>query len=408
MERAYSPPLPRVSRLPPRTPFVPSCDDASSYVPTSIRPLLLALVLSACAHAPPPAAKPVRDLTAIDPNAEPAEPLDPTDAPPLMNAEYYLGSRAEEEAMFDRFMRAINERQSKLAREHAAPIKRGFHAKGHACLTGNLELDPNRDPRTRFGVFANGESTKKVIVRFSNGVGVAQPDTELDARGMAIKVFGATGSSYQPDEPGVQDFLMTNAPVPVGRDAVEFMKFAEADTAGRVPSLFFLLGHASTAAGALSRTTPVSSMVTERYWSGGSIHLGAHQAAKYSTRPCDLRLTREPPRSDPDYLRKDLLEAAREGVCMTLYVQLQADPVKTPIEDASKEWEETDAPLLPVARVVMPAQTPPADTSACDALEFTPWHAIPAHKPMGHINRARRFVYAASAALRHAKAASPP
>lgn len=140
--------------------------------------------------------------------------------------------------------------------------------------------------------------------------------------------------------------------------------------------------------------------------SGGVYHLGAHQAAKYSTRPCDLRLVREPARDREDYLRKDLAAAAREGVCMTLYVQLQTDPQATPIENSSKVWEEADSPILPVARIVMPPQTVEASaTPACDELAFTPWHSTPAHKPMGHINRARRFVYEASQALRRRSSA---
>jgi len=190
---------------------------------------------------------------------------------------------------------------------------------------------------------------------------------------------------------------MTNSPVPVGRDAVEFMKFAHANVKGRTAGLFFLVGHASTAAQALSRTNAVDSMVTERFWSGGALHLGAHQAVKLTTRPCDLRLVREPRRDTDDYLRADLVAAARDGVCMALYVQLQADPVRTPIENASKIWEESDAPLVPVGRIVMPPQVvDPGATAACDQLAFSPWHSLPAHKPMGHINRARRFVYAAS------------
>ena len=32
----------------------------------------------------------------------------------------------------------------------------------------------------------------------------------------------------------------------------------------------------------------------------------------------------------------------------------------------------------------------------CDSLSFNPWHGISAHQPMGHINRARRYVYDAS------------
>lgn len=367
--------------------------------------LVTLALLAGCAHASSDRDRPVvASGPKIDPNAEPAEPEVPRSDRPALNTEYYLESRENEAAQFAEFARQIRELQRKAATDRSQPLQRGFHAKSHACLEGELRLDPHRDPRTRFGLFANGQPTRRIVARFSNGVGWRQADSELDARGLAFKVFGVPGTKYLPDEQDTQDFLMTNSPTPVGRDAVEFMEFARANANGRVSGLFFLAGHASTAAKALARTNPVDSMVTERYWSGGVYHLGAHQAVKYSTRPCDLRLVREPSRSSDDYLRDDLVDAAaKSGVCMTVYVQLQTDPDKTPIENSSVVWEESDSPILPVARLVMPPQTvSPAATPACDQLAFTPWHAIPAHKPMGHINRARRFVYEASQSLRRA------
>lgn len=365
---------------------------------------LLALTTCGCAHesvTAPPAAP------TIDPNAEPLPPQTPEDDRPALNTEYFLGSETEERAQFAAFAQKIQAIQKQAAADHEQPVQRGFHAKSHACLDGRLELDRHRDPRTRFGVFAGDGAPKRVVVRFSNGVGWRQGDGELDARGMAIKVLDVPGRKYLPDEPGSQDFLMTNSPVPVGRDAVEFMKFAQANADGRLFGLFFLIGHASTASQALSRTTPVNSMVTERFWSGGTFHLGAHQAVKVSTRPCDLRLVREPSRSSDDYLRADLVDAAKSGVCMTLYVQFQTDPERTPIENASIIWEESDSPLVRVGKIVMPPQTvDPGATKACDQLAFSPWHSLPAHKPMGHTNRARRYVYEASRVLRGGGAGS--
>ncbi len=340
----------------------------------------------------------------IAPNAEPAEPIVPHDDRPAFNTEYFLGTAEQEAAQFADFAKQIQELQQKAATDHGQPVQRGFHAKSHACLNGELRLEPHRDPRTRFGLFADDQRDKRIVARFSNGVGWRQGDGELDARGLAFKVFGVPGPKYMPDEQDTQDFLMTNSPTPVGRDAVEFMEFARSITNGQISGLFFLAGHAPTSAKALARTTAVSSMVTERFWSGGTYHLGAHQAVKYSTRPCDLRLVREPSRASDDYLREDLIDAAaKDGVCMTLYVQLQTDPDKTPIENSSVVWEEKDSPILPVAHLMMPPQEVlPTATAACDALAFTPWHSMPAHKPMGHINRARRYVYQASQSLRHA------
>lgn len=373
----------------------------SSVVTWSGIGIVLASAVAACAESRPLQLPSHAARVPIAPDAEPLPPEEPTSGTPAMNTEYFLGSAAEEAEQFAAFAKQIQALQDAAAADHGQPVQRGFHAKSHGCLQGELVLDRRRDPRTRFGVFADGPQ-RKVIVRFSNGVGWRQSDNELDARGMAFKVLSVPGPKYLPDDHDGQDFLMTNSPVPVGRDAVEFMTFARANVKGRAAGLFFLATHAPTAAGALSRTNPVDSMVTERYWSGGAFHLGSHQAVKVSAKPCDLALVREPKRDTDDYLQADLADAAaKAGVCMQIYVQLQTDPELTPVENAARIWSEKDSPALPVAKVVMPPQAIDRDAKTCDRLTFSPWHSIPAHKPMGHINRARRFVYAASQAHRH-------
>lgn len=343
----------------------------------------------------------------VAPDAEPLPPEVPTGGPLAMNTEYFLGSEAEEQAQFTEFARQIQAIQDEAAKAHGQPVQRGFHAKAHGCLHGELVLDRHRDPRTRYGVFADDTKRRPVVVRFSNGVGWKQSDSELDARGLAIKVLDVPGPKYQPDETSTQDFLMTNSPVPVGRDAVEFMTFARANVKGRLAGILFLAGHAPTTAAALSRTNPVDSMVTERYWSGGAFHLGAHQAVKLNARPCDLRMVREPKRDSDDYLQTDLADAAKQGICMQMYVQFQTDPELTPVENAATIWEEKVSPSVAVAKIVMPPQEVERDPKTCDRLSFSPWHAIPAHKPMGHINRARRWVYDASRQHRHGGGGAP-
>jgi len=37
----------------------------------------------------------------------------------------------------------------------------------------------------------------------------------------------------------------------------------------------------------------------------------------------------------------------------------------------------------------------------CENLTYTPWHALPEHRPLGGINRVRRAVYESLAELRH-------
>ena len=363
----------------------------------SMKAIPLLLSLSGCARVhvvPTPAA--VAMVAPTDAPAPPQEP--PRNKAESMNTEYYLGSAEEEAASFAAFADRIQAIQDKQAADHDQPVQRGFHAKAHGCLQGTIEVLADRDARTRYGIFADGAESWPVWVRFSNGVGWSQPDKALDARGMAVKVMGVPGDKLLPDEAQTQDFLMTNGPAPMGKNAEEFMGFAERNARGTLPTLLFGARHPRTVAPSMAATGPVDSMVDIQYWSGGAYHLGAHQAVKFTARACEAS-PRETSRKDPDYLSADLAAAAQEGLCFVFSVQLQVDPKRTPIEDAARVWEPSVAPELPVARIVLPPQDPsdPALEAFCRDLSFNPWHALPAHQPMGHINRARRVVYAASA-----------
>ena len=162
------------------------------HLPTLTAALVLGLGGAAgCAAPEPPAKSTTAKGPSIDPNADPLPPqIVPADGRLALDTEYYLGSEAEERASFAEFARQIQELQDRAAADRSQPIQRGFHAKSHGCLDGTLELDPHRDPRTRYGVFADDSITRHVIVRFSNGVGWKQGDSELDARGMAMVFTG--------------------------------------------------------------------------------------------------------------------------------------------------------------------------------------------------------------------------
>lgn len=60
------------------------------------------------------------------------------------------------------------------------------------------------------------------------------------------------------------------------------------------------------------------------------------------------------------------------------------------------------SPMIPVADLEIPAQkfSTEAQDTFCDDMAFTPWHALPEHKPLGVVNRTRFVVYTATAKLR--------
>ena len=74
-----------------------------------------------------------------------------------------------------------------------------------------------------------------------------------------------------------------------------------------------------------------------------------------------------------------------------------------PVEDSTVTWSEDDSPFVPVARIEVPAQTfdSAAQTTFCEDLSFSPWHATTAHRPLGSLNRTRKVVYEATSAARH-------
>jgi hypothetical protein len=365
-------------------------------------PILLLLCFAACA--PRTATRAPEAIAHVRPLDLPLLPqIPPSPRAESLNTEYYIGSAEEEQKAFTSFIHQIHEVQAAQARDNQQETQRGFHAKAHGCVTGWFQLFPDRDPRTRFGVFAEGAGPWPVWVRYSNGVGWRQTDNELDARGMAVKLMGVPGAKLIDEERQTQDFLMTNSPTPVGRDAFDFMQFAQANASGKAAGVAFLFAHTKRGGPALLSTAPIASAVGETYWGGGAFHLGAHQAVKFLAKPCSVAHQRNPQGSGENALRDDLRVAAHEGFCFNFYVQFQSDAFRTPIEDASREWTEADAPPIPVGRIDIPAQSIDDEKreAFCKQLSYNPWHSIAAHQPMGHINRARKYVYSASRDYRH-------
>src|SRR4029079_15029439 len=93
----------------------------------------------------------------------------------------------------------------------------------------------------------------------------------------------------------------------------------------------------------------------------------------------------------------------KEDVYFEFMVQLQTDPVRMPVEDPAIVWDEALSPFQRVALIRIPKQDPTAfrDLAVGEQLSFTPWHALPEHRPLGSINRARREIYRAISQQRH-------
>lgn len=286
------------------------------------------------------------------------------------------------------------------------PMRRDAHTKTHGCVKAEFTVLPDLPDALRVGLFAQ-PAVYPAWIRYSNAFSSIAPDRDLDARGMAIKVMGVEGEKLLENErhEKTQDFLLINHNVffsPGVREYVEFSR--EYVKAERVvgymlqPSnwrqLFTLYRAASG-----RMTNPL----TSRYWSTVPFKHGP-AAVKYSVMPGDGPVERGKPGKSPDFLREAMVAHLQDrDAHFDFMVQFQTDPVKMPVEDPSVEWDERVSPFITVAKIHIPRQAfdTPRQMEYAEHLSFTPWHALPEHRPLGGVNRIRRVVYERISALRH-------
>lgn len=283
---------------------------------------------------------------------------------------------------------------------------RGVHAKGHACVKAMVTVPASIDPALQHGVFAKPDTQYKAWIRFSNsGSDMSKADDNTrDARGMAIKLLNA-GENLNGGN--TQDFIAHNSPAFFVTTVADYNAFVA--TKGdpkyfiqglnplkwRLRELWQLVN---------AYAPPPASPLWTEYFSNTAYKLGPNRV-KFKMRACDGQLpTTAVKPDDPDFLQHNLAhELSNDDACMQLMVQRQ-DVTKTmPIEDATVLWKESAVAFETVAKIEIVKQT--FDTLAqqqfCEDLSFNPWNALAAHQPLGALNRARRAVYQASAALRH-------
>jgi hypothetical protein len=339
---------------------------------------------------------------------EPIEPSQEWKEVPLEN----------EEEQFARIVQRIADRVTETAERAKDKPRRGFHAKIHAGVMGELKVLSDVPDAAKFGVLAK-PAIYPVFVRFSNGQSDLQPDTKPQPRGIALKLVGVPGGPDDRLEEAkhatTQDFLATSHSLTsIVHDAVEFFKVLEVTDGDGGASLLSristVIRHPGEARRIATRLTTdvflprVDSMATERYSSTAPIQCGKF-AIKFLIHP-PPDVTAEHHDRDDDYLRRELAARLRSGdVHFDFSVQFFVDAKDTPIEDTSVEWAEDISPLHKVAELRIPrcdiesAQGMEL-TEIVDKLSFFPWHGLEAHRPLGNVMRARRLAYPRSAAIR--------
>jgi hypothetical protein len=280
----------------------------------------------------------------------------------------------------------------RLHQQQPGPSSRGEHPKQHAGVWATLRVEPDLPDPLRVGLFAT-TATYASMIRFSNGR--AEDDRQPDVRGMAIKVLvpGGFGSLQ------VQDFVLADHPVFFARNVQHTLDFLTAMAAG-TPVSHLAADYPELPAFARMAT---ASLLATTYWSQTPYKLGAG-AVKYVATPVDSGPdTSSPLDATPDCLRESMIEQLTvRGLParFDLAVQLQTDADSMPIEDPTVLW--TSNPVRVASITISPQEfAGEAQGAAFDSLGWSPWNALPEHRPLGGINRARRQLYAESDALRH-------
>ncbi|MFE0388119.1 peroxidase family protein [Streptomyces bungoensis] len=327
--------------------------------------------------------------------------------------ERYEGGSAEAERLvFEQLAGELMRVQARNRKSSgAAAFARTFHAKPVLGVeNARLRIHDQVPSELRTGFVLPG-AEYPVTIRLSNAGGSPQADSLPDMRGAALRVEASDGT---------HDLLMTNFPVSHARNAREFVAFAKTMAGARTRlqkafALFVELPFAvgwSTAARMRRNVRAgargdVRSLALETYWSRGAVLWGEAGPVRYQLRPVrGAPDAPAPPRADRDHLSRELAQRLAHGdVVFELLVQRYVDETITPVEDASMEWREDDAPTVPVATLTIPRQN--VDTAEARAaarrieeLAFNPWHTTEVFRPLGNLNRARKAAYQASSAQR--------
>jgi hypothetical protein len=300
-------------------------------------------------------------------------------------------------------------------------FKRDAHPKHHGVVGAEFIIEESLPVELQVGVFKQGLSRPNRSfpswIRFSNASNRVRHDKDKDMLGIAIKVMGVTGDkvlnidkkSYFKDEltqdtgfteeQHSQDFLLMSHPVFLVPRIKDFLKVIKAAFGNDSLLKFFFNpfdSHLRTLWIILTMNKHHTCPLDDRYWSNSAYLFGEKRAVKYALIPSSNIRSKMPNKKTENYLKEALTKhLSQEEASFDFMIQFQTDPIKMPIEDTTVDWPEKLSPLIKVATIKIPKQTfDCAEKMAfAENIYFSPWHTLPEHKPLGSINRARRFAY---------------
>ena len=292
------------------------------------------------------------------------------------------------------------------------------HVKTHGYAQAELRVLPDLPDELAQGLFES-ERAYQAVVRFSNASSQIQPDAVPDGRGIAIKMYDVTGETILVDgtRGPTQDFVMINHPVFFARNVKDYLRLEkiivtseenilaaaqQTITAGNWNPLYWHWHEMLTAAAIVGKlpTHPAS----QTYFTMSPIRFGSY-VAKCRIKPIgDLQTTYldliTKLATEADAMRLVLEETLRnQELLFEFQIQLRTSDTTMPVEDPTIAWPESESPYRTVGHLLLPRQDICSlrHEDAFKTLAFNVWHTLAAHRPLGGINRVRRYAYQTSA-----------
>lgn len=299
--------------------------------------------------------------------------------------------------------------KERLERDYPAPARteRDAHPKQHGLVKAEFIIADDIPAEYCVGIFSEVK-TYEAWVRYSN-LSPDIADIKKDSRGMAIKVMGVPGEKILPglkDAP-THDFVFMSTQVFVTKDVAGFGNMLGAINRGEVAAGLHFLTHLGLTSRFLKVRIKVPDLPGVGWGSTTPYLLGEERAVKYAVFPHRPSTATLPGKdASENYLRERLVETLSAGpVELDFFIQVQTDARRMPIEDPRKRWDTSASPFIKVATVRLLQQTfdTPAQQLYGDNLSFSPWHALPVHRPLGGLNRGRRAIYEVMSGFRHGR-----
>jgi hypothetical protein len=304
---------------------------------------------------------------------------------------------------------------------------RSVHAKTQGILEGYLEVDAGLPCELAQGLFSR-PGRYPAVMRFSTLPGDILDDSVSTPRGLSVKIIGVKGERLGGSEADVtQDFVLVNGPAFGAPNPKKFLPVITllARTTNKVQGLkkvlsavmrqvqrvtVALTGRPNVTVATLGGQ-PETHILGEIFYNQAPVRFGDF-VAKISVAPISRELIalKQAPlnvNGIPNGIREAVVAFFRKnGGEWEVRAQLCTDLGKMPIENAAVVWPEEKSPYRRVARIEVAPQEAWSESRSSvvdDGMQFSPWHGLAAHRPLGGIMRARKEVYEAAKRFRAEK-----